>query len=327
MNWKPRGSSAAGVGSPATSVNFYPTATGSNGQFVIAVSDASTGFKPSAAATLTLQLIAQPQVSNTFQQYTYRSTTTITTVSGVESGTSKKILRYGLTDIVQVFVNGVKYVNGPLPGQYQLYDGTPTSPVPPNTVLFNTPITGSSTQVDVIVTQPVAPTTQTIQLNRVISDESRVGLGAWEGVDAVVNQVTGTRYSLFYCDFVDVVLPLLNTPLRINTSVESVIADGSSLAQVDLTQSFILLSRTAQFTSIDRERAVIIYLASLVDANYLQAQLSLGTNSLLVTKTAITNIFPVLEVLSYNAKTLVLTGASNTNGAEVLNTIIVGPEP
>ena len=328
LNWKPRASKQVS-GPAAVKPTFYDTSTGTKAQVILAVSDLSTGFTPSPAATLTLQLVAKQQVSRPFQQYTYKRTVTVSTISGVEDGVSRKILRYSPQDEVQVYVNGVKFVNGILPGQYQLYDGTNTSPVPPNTILFNTPVSGTNTQFDIIVTQPVPVTRTTLSFTRMIADESRVGTGAWEGVDAVRNQVTETRYSLFYCDFTSSQLSLLNTALKVDTTQPSILTDGLVFSQVQLSQSFLLLSRTAAYTSVDRERTVVILLSDLTNTGYLQAQLTQGVGSLLVTKSAISDVFPVLEVLSYNEKQLVTTalGAGDVDGAEVLCATIVGPEP
>jgi hypothetical protein len=153
-NWYPRSYVPTGA-SALIATSLYDTATGAKRQLILAVSDAAIGFVPSNSATIALNFVAEQQVAKDYRQYTYRKMGSFTTVNGVEDGLAKKVLRYTATglnpDQVEVFIDGVKRTMGLGPEMYRVYDGSPGSPVPPNSVLFNSAITGVAPQVDVVV--------------------------------------------------------------------------------------------------------------------------------------------------------------------------------
>lgn len=329
-NWYPRSFVPTGTATLAEDV-LYDTSTGAKRQFVVAVSDTMLGFTPSNTATLTLNLIAEQQVARDYRQYTYRRDGSVTVINGVEDALAKKVLRYTITgptpDLVEVYVNGVKQDMGVGPTQYQLYDGTISSPVPPNSVLFNTAVTGTGTQIDVIVTKAATLSTLAIPLVRSIDDDSRVGTGAWEGVDAVKNPATGQRYTLFYCDFTEIGTTPTDVKLRLNPSTPSVLTDGSTYVVAAAMMS-ILLSRTEVYTELDRQRAMHVPMSGLItNTEYMVIKFSDGVRQLLVTESAAVNVFPPYEVLTYNVPTRRRTGlAGNVDSKQLDNTFIIGPD-
>jgi hypothetical protein len=310
---------------------LYDTSTGSKKQVYVAVSNTMLGFVPSSAAVLTLNLLAEQQTPKDYRQYTYRKSGSITVVNGLEDGVGKKVLRYTVTglnpDQVEVYVDGVKRDLGTGPTQFQLYDGTVSSPVPPNSVLFNTAVTGTAPQIDVIVTK--ASTLSTVQLvfNRAIDDEARLSLGAWEGIDKVSTPLLGD-WSLFYLDFTEVSGALaIDVKLRLNPAVPSTVVDGPTTV-VQPSQAAILLSRSKLHTQLDRQRSKFVRLDAL-STEYLMIKLVDGVRVLYVTEDAAMNVFPVLTVTRFDPPTLITATANlvgNTDAAELDNTIIVGPD-
>lgn len=328
-NWYPRGSTVA-VGTALATDALYDTSTGAYGQLVVAVSVAALGYDPGPASTMTIGLLAEQQVARDYRQYTYRRTGAVSVINGVEDATTKKVLRYTLVgptpDQVEVYVNGVKRTAGVGADQYQLYDGTVGSPVPVNSVLFGAPVTGTS-QIDVVVTKAVAPSALTLTFTRAVSDEARVGTGAWEGVGLVRSPAVGDR-ALFYCDFSEIAATLpLDVKLRLDPAAPPAVRDTpvSAPTTLPVSQLSLLLSRAKVHTTIDRLLAVWVPLAAL-GTEYLVTKLLDGTRALLVTERAVASLFPPLEAVRYAASTPLRRGIGADGAAELSNPSINGPD-
>lgn len=301
---------------------LYNTSTGTKQQIVVAVPVNNLGFVPGPQAKLMLVLSAEQQTSKDYRQYTYRKSATFTIINGVEDGQAKKVLRYTTTDQVEVYLNGVKRTNGV---DYLLNDGTATSPVPSNSILFLTTITGTSNQVDVVVTQEPTPDLKTIVFNRCIDDESRAGTGAWEGVDYVTSPIIGD-WVLFYCDFSEIsALFMLDVKMRFSSASMVDVEDGPLY---DVSLATMLLSRTKVTTPIDRQRAKWVDLTKLnTETDFLCVKTVDGVRSMLVTEASAQDIFPILDVVRFKAPTLQTTNLTgNSDSAEFDNVIINGPD-
>jgi hypothetical protein len=203
-----------------------------------------------------------------------------------------------------------------------------TSPAPPNSVLFNTAITGVAPQVDVIVTKQATLSSLTLPFSRMISDESRAGLGAWEGVDAVKNPATGVRWALFYCDFSEVGTVPIDVRLRLDAG--STLIDGVFVKTLTSGDAMIVLSREKLYMSVDRQRSKWIPLSALTTTtDYLVIKTIDKVRELLVTESSAVDTFPPLTVLTYQPKTLITstaTLAGDGDAAALDNTIIIGPD-
>lgn len=330
-NWFPRNQNTTGTVS-LKGESLYDTSTGSKQQFVVAISDTVLGSVPPDNAVVKVRLIAEQQISREYRQYVYRKTSSFSVINGVEDGLAKKVLRYTVTgpspDLVEVYVDGIKRTAGTGSDQYRLYDGTVGSPVPPNSVLFNSIITGVAPQVDVIVTKAATVSELELTLARMTDDDSRKSLGAWEGVDAVKNQATGERYSLFYADFSEMGTTVLDVKLRINLTPSPASFIAPTVSNIDPSKAFILLSREKLHTSVDRQRAMWVPLASLTGStNYLMIKIVDEQRVLLVTEDSAKDVFPVLQVLQYNAPSLLRTGLrGNSSAAQLDNMLINGPD-
>jgi hypothetical protein len=327
------------INSTLNSNALFPVGTGTREQFVLAVSDSVLGNSASANATITLKFITEQQVSKDYRQYTFRKTGSISTVNGVEDAVSRKVLRYNIVgtnpDEVQIYVNGVKRARGTGAQDYVLYDGTSSSAVPPNTVLFNSVITGTSTQIDVIVTKSSAQNQVLLTFNRVINDESRIGIGAWEGIDAVVNRGTSQRYSLFYCDISAVTQLTADIKMRLDATNPCVIRDPNELS-FSPSNAVILLSNSKLFTELDRIRAKHLGLQSLVTSdvsmNYLMLKYINGEKRLMFPSNLATDVFPPYKVIRLRSPKFYTASMSSmilgNSDAETLDNFnfITGPD-
>lgn len=327
-NWYPRGG-ANTVTQTIKADSLYDTSTGSKQQIIVAVPVNTLGFVPTSNATLTLTLSAERQTAKDFRQYTFRRSSPFTVINGVEDAQAKKVLRYSLTgtspDTVDVYVNGVKRVLGV---DYYLNDGTVGSYVPPNSVTFVETITGT-TQVDVIVSKASASSETSIVFSRMIDDESRVGTGAWEGIDFVTNPVV-EDWVLFYCDFKEIASSFatnigMDVKLRYTSAT---VKDFDTGPEYTVTFAALLLSRTKVHTALDRQRAKCIPLKSLnTDTDYLMVKVVDGVRSMLVTENSAVDLFPVLEAIRFGTPALVkLNLIGNANSAELDNNIINGSD-
>lgn len=324
-NWYPRGTTTT-TNKAIKADSLYDTSTGSKQQIVLAVSNDAMGFTPSSAAKVILRLNAEQQTAKDYRQYTYRRSSPFTVINGVEDNQAKKVLRYNITgatpDQVEVYLNGVKrdrYTD------YDLHDGTIGSPVPPNSVLFTSMVTGASNQVDVIVTKAAAVTNTELTFTRAIDDESRAGTGAWEGIDAVKSAGLG-QYSLFYCDFAEISATLaLDIKLRV---ADAVLVDIPSGPEYAVQLAAFLVSRSKLHTQVDRQRAKWIPINGLnTNTDYLVIKMVDGVRSMLVTEASAKDLFPVLDVVRFGTPKLQTTNLlGDDDAAELDNTIINGPD-
>jgi len=325
-NWYPRGSVITGTQALQPSL-LYNTSTGTLQQLVIAVPITELGFTPGARATARLVLVSEQQTAKDYRQYTYRKSGAFTAVNGVEDGAAQKVLRYNITgpspDSVEVYVNGVKRDAGTGSTEYQLFLG-PDSAAPPNSVLFNTALSDSTTQVDVIITQASSVSSVELKFKRVIDNDARTGTGAWEGVDAVSSPALG-RLCLFYLDFSEISATLaLDIKLKFGTGSVLQVQDE---AQSGTARPVILLSRSGLFTELDRLRSRVINFAELSSAtDYLIVKLVNKVRILFVTEDSAKDIFPALQIHRYNKPVLQTQLAGNSDGAQLENSIIIGPD-
>lgn len=329
-NWYPRGSTVTGTAQPIGD-SLYNTSTGAKKQLVLALSDVGVGFTPSTAAQIVLNLLVEQQTAKDYRQYVYRRSGSVTVVNGVESGAGKKVLRYNITgvnpDEVEVYVDGVKRSQGLAVDQYQLYDGSISSPVPPNSVLFNSPVTGTNLQIDIIVTKAATLSTTTLTFERMEDDESRAGTGAWEGIDAVSSPALTGEWSLFYCDFSEVTPGAIDVKLKLNPDVPCTITDGGPALAINPTHMSLLLSRTEVYTQLDRQRAKWVPLTKLDGTGYLITKLIDKVRHMFVTEASAVDLFPALNVKRFNDPSLQRTSLTgNDDSAQLENNIISGPD-
>lgn len=274
------------------------TATGQTKQLVIGV---RAPTPPGPTATLTLPLAIRTAASKTFRQYVYRQEGSIASVSGVESGVEKKVLRYTSTgpspDVVEVYVNGIKREQGLGPDQFQLYDATPTTPAAPNTVVFNTAVSSAGvTQVDVIVSRPVTQDISQLILQRVIYDEQRVGTGAWENVDAV--EFNGDTYYLFYVDVLQTTQLTLNTVLYPSGNITTLVDAGPTAFPV--WTDLIMVLANAPYTYMDRALFSVVRLSEIDGSEDVLRFLKIDDlQELQVTASAETAVYPPLVASTF----------------------------
>jgi hypothetical protein len=310
---------------------MYDTSTGTKKQIVLAVANDTLGFVPSDTAVVTLNFVTEQQSAKDYRQYTYRRSNSFTIVNGIEDNQAKKVLRYnisgGSADQVDVYVNGVKRERGTAADQYQLYDGV-GSVVPPNSVLFNTTITGGSTQVDVVVSKAAAVSTASLNFVRAIDDEARVNTGAWEGVHSVNSPAHGGLYSLFVCDFSENHALALDVKLRVDPQIPSIVVDVPGGSPFIITNAAILLSRAKSFTQIDRQRAKWVPLTKLnSETEYMVVKLVDNARALFITEASTVNLFPVIEAVRFGSPKLQTQNLlGDPDAAELDNDLISGPD-
>lgn len=319
-DWRARGTVV--TSSVATKeTTFVDTSTGSKNQIVLAVKAPSA---PPSGSLLKLKLNQRADTQKNFRQYIFRVEGSFSSVSGVESGLEKKTLRYSTTDLVEVFLNGVKLESGVLPENFQTYDGTPSSVVAPNTIVFNQTIALSGiSQVDVIVSQAVTTSQVELTFKRNISDESRSLSGAWENVDTIEKYVSGvkTKFYLFTLDLADAPLSL-NSVFTADTQATIV-----SFGLVQSTDIEMLLARKP-YSILDRYTSISINLATLsFEKDYLKYFAVDGSPVLYVTDTSVAPVYPIMTVSKFIPEVTIKTAVSGVATQIVVDgSVIVGPD-
>lgn len=326
-NWYPRNSSFA-TAPTSSSIVLRDTSTGYLKQIVLAIDEDGVGEYPETA-TVEVDFEAEQQTPQSFLKYTYKRTVPFTIINGVEDGTSKKVLRYDITtalpDQVEVYVNGVRRARGTAFGEYQLYDGTVGCPVPPNSVLFNAAVTGSNTQIDVIVTKEAATSTVTLTFTRAVDDESRLSQGAWEGVNKIKMVSNGSQhiYDLFYLDFAEASQQL---PRDVKLRVKEVRVMTLGAYSVPLGDAHVLLSTEQQYLYLDKIYSFTIPMSNVVGENYMMIKYVDDERKFLCVLDAKREVFPAISPVFFDAPAMITSGPGNDDASTLDNTYIIGPD-
>lgn len=322
-DWYPRGTVLTGEVLDAEPEQV-PTASGTLSQFVVAVKGGPQ-FAGEPNATLDLVFTARSASPKAFRQYTFRRTTTVAVISGIEDGLEKKVLRYTTTgvnpDVVEVYVNGVKQEEGVT---FALYNGVP-GPVAPNTVSFTPPLDLSgTTQIDVIVSKVVALPSSTLTLVRSTYDESRRGTGAWENVDAIsiFDAGVSTTYYLFRADITSTSLPL-NSVLDVTSAAVTITPTITSVPLTDV----VILYALDPYTSRDRRLATITR-ASDLDPTVDSLRFGLVDDevALTISATALTPTYPPCRPVLFTPATLLPISQGVEADLAFDSPTIIGPD-
>lgn len=328
VDWYPRGQTPTSS-IATTEPSFINTATGTTQQLVLAV---QLPFVPGPSSTAAMTLNVRAETAQDFRQYTYRFETGFSTVSGVETAVERKTLRftaYGANpDIVEVYLNGVKQERGTNPDQFQIYDGTITSTVPPNMISFNTPVVvTSTTQVDVIVSKAVVLTQNFLSFFKNVDNPARTNTGAWENVDSY-SRFTGGAWREFYVFTYDV----LNTSdIALNTIVvptgDVLVVDGMTSLAVPLTQCHFMLARQP-YSTLDRYTDTTVPLSGLsMDRDYLKYHAVGGVPTLEITETSLVTFFPPARLTRFDPELTIKTPIAGVDEQLVIDgQVIVGPD-
>jgi hypothetical protein len=327
-DWYPRNRTPVATAT-ISDATFINTSTGVYQQLVIGVPLASP---PTDTATAALTLQLRSDTPKNYKQYTYRFETTFQNVAGVEAGVEKKTLKftaYGLNpDIVEVYVNGVKREMGVNVDDYQLYDGTISSLIPPNMVVFNTPVSlGGVTQVDIIVSKAQLLDTTALNFFRNIDSEPRKDKGAWENVSYYDRLLAGvwTRFYLFTCDVLN------NLALNPNTimvpSAPLAVTDVPPVPSVPLSQIYLLLARQP-YTKVDRYPDIQVPFDTFsLERDYFKYHNVEGVPTLEITDTALATFYPAARITKFDYEPTIKTPtAGNEEQIVVDGKVVVGPD-
>jgi len=323
-DWYPRNRTVTATVAD-TEPTLVNTSTGTYQQLVLGLALASP---PTDAATAALQLTLRDDTPKNYRQYTYRFDTTFQNVAGVEDGLEKKTLRYtayGVNpDLVEVYVNGVKKEQFT---DYQLYDGTPSSTVPPNIISFNVPQTVSGTaQVDVIVSKAAVLNTTTLTFFRNTDNEARRDKGAWENVSYLDRLVGGVwkRFYLFTYDVSTSVDLTLNTIMIPSTPI---LVTDVVPASVQLSDSELLLARKP-YTQLDRYPDIAAKLSDFsIERDFFKYHTVSGVPTLELTDTTLTTFYPPARLTKFQTELTIKTATAGVDEQVVKDgQVVVGPD-
>lgn len=326
VDWHPRNQPTNPI-QPLVEPRLVGTSTGDLGQLVLALALPSS---PSALATATLDLAVQASTPKAYRHYTFRFEASTTSVAGVESAVERKTLRFTAfganPDLVEVYVNGVKLEQGPGAGKFQVYDGTSTPPAPPNTVVLGTAVSGTGSQVDVVVSKAAEVEVLSLQFHRNIDNPARTFLGAWENVDFVKYHESGVwvNYYLFTYDVLESTDLNLNALLIPTGTV--LVVDGGGTA-VPLSAARFLLAKSP-FTYIDRYTSIHVPLDGLsFSRDYLKYHMVDSVPALEIVETGATTVYPALRVQRLDPELTVKTSTPGSAEQVTLDgSVVVGPD-
>lgn len=314
LDWQARGAKTIGTQSLKAD-ELIDTSTGTLGQVVLAV-------QGSSASQILVTFSQRVDAPKSFSQYIYRFENAFKTVAGVESGIEKKALRFSSTDVVEVFLNGVKMEQGTAPENYQIFGG---SMLLQNTVSFNEIISNPGvTQVDVVVSKAVPSTEIQVPFNRNTDNESRLSLGAWENISVLkVLDSNGAwaDWSLYTID-----LDTLSTFIKLNSifTISEAKQNGSA---VPLTSIKMVLARKP-YSQLDRYLNLSIPLIELnAGVGYLKYSVIDRVPVLLANSAAIVPNYPPFKVQKFNVERTIKTFLPGVSNQVIVDTpVIVGPD-
>lgn len=322
-DWRPRGATVIKAAEKQTT--FINTSCGITGQVVLAV---KTNSIVTENSIIKIKFRQESDAPKNYRQYVYRTESSFSTISGVESGLEKKTLRYTSTDSIQVYLNGVELKQGTAPEDYQVYNQTNTSAAPPNTIRLNQTISFSGiSQVDVIVSPIIVITQIEIPFNRNKNDESRISSGSWENVDSIsiFNGARWDQYYLFSLDLSDLIGINglnINTILSICTSVML-----DEVFNIQISDVQILLAREP-YSILDRYSNLTIPLSNFgFDSEYLKYFVLDKKIVLHVTETAVSTLYPLMKISKFSPEKTIQTALVGVTNQIILDgTVIVGPD-
>jgi hypothetical protein len=321
-DWYPRGTVFKHTSVISNDVLISAT-TGSANQFVIAV---ALPTAPAPGTTATLKLAARRAVPRSYRQYSYTRTAEFTVIQGREDGVAGKSLTYDPSDIVEVFIDGTRREQGTGPNDFQIFDGVifPGIPpnVPPNTIVFNSPVEVSTTsQIDVIVSQPepLQEIPLTFTLN---SGSTLLPAGAWRNVKAIQRRAPSSTFYLFTHEV------STSSGLPENSilfPVDSVIL--TPLETVSLSQVHILLARKP-YSQVDRYIDIYVVAADLDgQGDYLKYSPVDGVQALQVTERTLTTSYPPGQLIKFSPEPIITEPpGSSSEQVTVDGKVIVGPD-
>jgi hypothetical protein len=317
QDWRPR---ASHIQQNAQNENmvFVNAFTGIKNQLTCAV--LLSGDIPD---NLQVKLRAKKASPKEFRSYVFRFDSPFSTVVGLESGLERKTLRYDVSEIVEVFVNGVKLTRGSGPGQYLLFgDGD----VPPNTIQLPSGIsTIGTTQVDITISALDSDDVQTLTFVKSQYEEDRVSAGAWENVNAV-SKLGPDGWKMYQVYRHDITPELKLNCLYVIDSVSYQIAGVPT--QVPLEDIFLLLARQP-FSPLDRYSNIIIPFSNMgFDSGwYFKYTLVDNISTFEASQSQINTVFPALRMIKFNKELTIKTALSGVDGQVVIDgNKIIGPD-
>ena len=311
-DWRPRGANQV-TNATLAEPTLLNLQTGRLKQIVLGVPGT---VEPAVNSVYDLILSVKADAPKAYRQYIYRNESAFSSISGVESGLKKQVLRFNVAgsnpDVIEVYVNGVKRERGTDPEDFQVFDGTNTS-IPPNTIVFNTPVDAPGViQTDVIISKEQTSSTVTITFKRNKSDESRLRTGSWENVSYVDRLTNGAwqRYYLYTWDVDTATIPL-----------------NSILTSATPTELIFLLARRP-FTRLDRYTDIILPIQDMsAERDYIKYYAENGETVLATTSTTIIPIFPPLRVGKFNVEKTIKVANYGVRDQVVLSSpMITGPD-
>jgi len=270
-------------------------------------------------SSFTVSFATQQFEVSTFDEFTYFITSTFNSVSGPDTTSSKKVLRFTSSDIVKVFLNGVELSEGTLINEYRLtYNGQNGYKV-----VFNTSYSVSSTvkvivyqNQNIVLSNPITFTRNTLLVSSLDNQTS------WSNVSTIEYQ--NDIFDVYTC------LDTLSLPAN---QILNVYPNGnhfsSNIVSPELS-SFRFLLSYPPFSVIDRIYSAFISFHNLSDVdNHIRLYSNKGSITLEVSKSSVSYVSfaPLLHVADDNLEWLSSATISITDDTSIIpnNPYIIGP--
>jgi len=270
-------------------------------------------------SSFTVSFATQQFEVSTFDEFTYFITSTFNSVSGPDTTSSKKVLRFTSSDIVKVFLNGVELSEGTLINEYRLtYNGQNGYKV-----VFNTSYSVSSTvkvivyqNQNIVLSNPITFTRNTLLVSSLDNQTS------WSNVSTIEYQ--NDIFDVYTC------LDTLSLPAN---QILNVYPNGnhfsSNIVSPELS-SFRFLLSYPPFSVIDRIYSAFISFDNLSDVdNHIRLYSNKGSITLEVSKSSVSYVSfaPLLHVADDNLEWLSSATISITDDTSIIpnNPYIIGP--
>jgi hypothetical protein len=252
-----------------------------------------------------------------FREYVFNTTNQIDRLVGVESASSRKVLRFisnsATPEEVAVFKNGVKLDEGVGPDQYQVSRANNT--IQQNAVILNSAVRGAN-QFKIVVSKPVPDNSVILTLNKnTITTKNQT---CWDNVDFV--KFRGDKFFLFFCDF-----SITNFKAGKSFSITDVsIKNASGTIGVPMVDVMILASGGP--TQIDRILTKAVKLDTLagVDEPFTVTEVD-DVIYAWIDEKYFSDMTPLMVPGSFTTENLLTSSVDNTQSFQLSNSVIIGP--
>lgn len=245
----------------------------------------------------TINLVFSVQKENNFNysEFTYYTNPETNSISGKDSSNSGLILKYSVSDEIEVFVNGKQYIEN--------LDFTRSLINDEGYIInFNSTLRVKSTVKIIVYKQQEILKSNPLEF-KINAKLNLVDAISWGNIEKI--SFNNKNYLIYICSDI--------TAIGVNARLNLYPAENS----LDLDKCFFLLSKP-NFSAVDRNISQVIPLNNLIEDNtYVKINIKDGKYYCAVTTAAIIDLYPIINYLQFKSNDIEYVKDSSTIATEI----------